>query len=50
MGADLSLKDFPMFAVIKKILSQQEFLLDNLPSVLKDKIVSSGCPKKYKKT
>lgn len=43
-GADLGLKDFARFAVIKKVHRQQEFLLDNPPSALKDRIVSLHKP------
>jgi len=43
-GADLGLKDFDRFAVVKKVHFQQEFLLDNPPSALKDRIVSIHKP------
>lgn len=43
-GAGLDLKDFARFGVIKKVCQQQEFLLDNPPSKLKDRIVSLHKP------
>lgn len=39
-GAGLELKEFSRFGVVKKVCQQQEFLLDNPPSKLKDRIVS----------
>jgi transposase, IS5 family len=39
-GAGLDLKDFAKLAVVKKVHAQQEFLLDNPPSALRDRIVS----------
>jgi hypothetical protein len=36
---DLGLKDFARFAVAKKVHFQQEFLLDDPPSALKDRTV-----------
>ncbi len=43
-GAGLELADFARFAVVKKVHQQQEFLLDNPPSDLKDRIVSLHKP------
>jgi hypothetical protein len=43
-GAGLDLKDFAMFAVIKKVHVQQKYLLHNPPSELKNRIVSLHKP------
>lgn len=43
-GAGVDLKDFARLAVIKKVHTQQEFLLTHAPSELKDRIVSLHKP------
>ena len=43
-GAGVDLKDFARLAVVKKVYSQQQFLLTNPPSELKDRIVSLHKP------
>lgn len=43
-GAGLGLADYARLAVVKKVHQQQEFLLDNPPSALKDRIVSLHKP------
>ncbi|MCH7410106.1 transposase [Belliella sp. DSM 111904] len=43
-GVGLSLNDLARLATIKKVHQQQEFLLDNPPSTLKDRIVSLHKP------
>lgn len=42
--AGLDLKDFARLAVVKKVHTQQQFLLTNPPSELKDRIVSLHKP------